>query len=90
MNIVIRCVYDEECIKCGILPWKHQPIYCVDGVPDKDLAIRLLKGFRNECEATYIADANAVDAERALVKFISDQNNQRLRFIDEAIKKLRS
>ena len=66
----------------------EQPILYVDGTPDKDYPLRILRAYRHECDCKWADTTDGSDTENPLLKLMNENCDQRAKILDEAIRAL--
>ena len=63
----------------------QQPILHVDGMPDKDYALRILRAYRENCNCFWADTTEGTGTESPLLKLMNEHQEQRAKLLDEAI-----
>ena len=72
-------------------PITQQPILYIDMTPTDDLAIRILKSYRENCNCKWASDTDGSKVEtNPLLKAMNEMNDQRAAILDKAIELLES
>lgn len=58
----------------------RQPIEHVDGTPDRDYALRILRAYRANCDCKFVAEPPS-----PLITMMNEHNDQRAALLDQAI-----
>ena len=63
----------------------NQPILFIDGTPNKDYSLRILRAYRQLCNCRWGDTANGTDTENPLLKLMNEHCRQRAEILDKAI-----
>ncbi len=83
-------LWDEHCIICKseLPPINGQQILHIDGTPDGDYPLRILRAYRQNCDCRWGDTTEGTDTENPVLKMMNDNCEQRAKLLDGAIKKL--
>ncbi len=62
-----------------------QPILFVDGTPDEEYPLRILRAYREQCDCRWADTTDGSDAESPLLKLMNEHCEQRAKVLDKAI-----
>lgn len=63
----------------------QQPIIHIDGTPNEDYVLRILRAYRQNCDCRWVV----ISGESPLIDFMNECQDKRAKLLDEAIKVLR-
>jgi len=66
----------------------ENPILHVDLTPDNNLALRILRVYRQQCDCNWAEDTDGGEVKNPLLKMMNEHNRQRAEILDRAIAKL--
>ena len=63
----------------------QQPILHIDGTPDEDYAVRILRAYREECNCRWADTTEGTETENPILKMMNEHCEKRAEFLDKAI-----
>ena len=69
-------------------PITGQAIQYVDGTPNEDYPLRILRSYRQQCDCMWAESITGEEPLNPLLKMMNDQNRHRGEILDRAMKKL--
>lgn len=76
--------YREE-LEMRLPPLTQVPMLHVDLTPNDDLALRILRAYRQNCEGNWAEDTNGGPVRNPLLLAMNEDNRQRAVLLDKAI-----
>jgi len=67
----------------------QQPILHIDGTPDPEYPLRILEAYRKDCDCMW-SESTGEEPMNPLLLIMNEQNSQRAKILDRAIKVLRA
>jgi len=64
----------------------QQPVIYVDGTPDKDYPLRILKVYRENCNCKWVDNSEGKESTNPLIKIMNDHCDERAKILDKAIR----
>ncbi len=68
-------------------PLTEQPVICVDGTPDEDYPLRILRVYRRNCESIWLV-VGLSDEKARVYKRMNEDQRKRAEILDRAIARL--
>jgi len=66
----------------------QQPILHIDGTPDEDYPLRILRAYRQECDCKWAENTDDSEPTNPLLIMMNKHCEQRAEILDRAIEKL--
>jgi len=66
----------------------QQPIWHIDGTPNDDYPLRILRVYRENCNSYWVVEG-IPDNEKLIYDMMNEYQKQRAEILDKAIEKLR-
>ena len=63
----------------------QQPILYIDGTPNADYPIRILRAYRENCNCIWADTTEGKGSENPMLKMMNEHNEQRAKLLDKAI-----
>jgi hypothetical protein len=69
-------------------PLTQQPIIHVDGTPDAEYPLRILRAYRENCNCRFVDSAEGKETVNPLIRMMNEHCERRAAILDEAIRVL--
>lgn len=66
----------------------QQPILHIDGTPDDNYALRILRAYREECNCRWAESTDGSEPTSPLLRLMNEHCDQRAQILDKAISTL--
>jgi hypothetical protein len=63
----------------------QQPVLFLDGTPDKDYPLRILRAYRQQCDCRWTSSVDGSEPENPLLMLMNEHCEQRAKILDRAI-----
>lgn len=66
----------------------QQPILYIDGTPNEDYPLRILRAYRQNCNCMWSETTTGGEPQNPLLQLMNEHNRQRAEILDRAIRLL--
>jgi len=73
-------------IKSSLPPLTQQPLLHIDMTPTPDMALRILRAYRQDCDCMWADNTGGEETKNPFLARMNEDNRKRARILNEAIR----